>query len=155
MAGISRLKLKSQRQARGTTLIAAWLIAVLVAVVPFGCVERTVTINTEPEGATVFLNDQEVGQTPVRVPFTWYGDYDIIVRKKGHQTLQTHQRIDAPWYQWPVIDLFAECFMPFTIHDDRVLDTYVLAPKQVIDKPTLLESASQMKEQALMDASSN
>jgi hypothetical protein len=42
-----------------------------------GCVERTITINSEPQGALVYLNDEEVGRTPVSVPFLYYGTYDV------------------------------------------------------------------------------
>lgn len=126
----------------------AGMLAASGAMVGTACVERTLTINTEPQGATIVLNDQEVGQSPVRVPFTWYGDYDIIIRKDGHQTVRTHQRIHAPWYQWPFIDLISECLIPFTIHDDRVLETYVLDPYEPPDKNDLLRRAEEMRTSA-------
>ncbi|MBN2560521.1 MAG: PEGA domain-containing protein [Phycisphaerae bacterium] len=113
-----------------------------------GCIERTVSINTEPEEATVFLNDDEVGQSPVRVPFTWYGDYDIIIRKKGYETMRTHHNIKTPWYELPGIDIFTECLVPFTVHDDRVLETFVLEPARSPDKEALLEAAAEMRQQA-------
>jgi hypothetical protein len=128
---------------------AAMVVAGAGALLTIGCIERTVTINTEPDGATVVLNDQEVGRSPVKVPFTWYGDYDIIVRKEGYQTLRTHQRITTPWYEYPGIDLFTECLMPFTVHDDRVLETYVLDPAQPPSKEALLDAAAEMKAQAV------
>ncbi len=114
-----------------------------------GCIERTITIKTEPEEATVFLNDQEVGRSPVKVPFTWYGDYDIIIRKKGYQTIQTHHNLRAPWYELPGIDIVTECLIPFTVHDDRLLDTFVMAPQELPDPDTLLEAAAAMRQQAL------
>jgi len=114
-----------------------------------GCIERTVTINTEPEGARVFLNDQEVGQSPVEVPFTWYGDYDIIIRLKGYETIKTNHRLHAPWYQWPGFDVFSECLVPFTIRDRHVLPTYVLKPSEAPPKEALLNAAAEMREQAL------
>jgi hypothetical protein len=114
-----------------------------------GCVERTVSINTEPEGATVFLNDEEVGKSPVRVPFTWYGDYDIIIRKPGYQTIKTNHNIKTPWYELPGIDIFTECLMPFTVHDDRVLDTFVLQSARPTEKQALLQSADELKSRAV------
>ncbi len=42
-----------------------------------GCVERTVTITSEPDNALVYLNDEEIGRTPVTVSFTFYGVYDV------------------------------------------------------------------------------
>lgn len=114
-----------------------------------GCVERTVTINTEPAGATVILNDQEVGQSPVKVPFTWYGDYDIILRKPGYETIQTNRKIKAPWYQTPFIDLFAECLVPFTIYDERDLGTFALSPVAPVPQDQLLQNAAELKQRAL------
>ncbi len=139
------------------TTVYRTIAAILVtggATAGIACVERTLTINTEPQGATIVLNDQEVGQSPVRVPFTWYGDYDIIIRKEGHQTLRTNHRIHAPWYQWPFIDLVSECLIPFTIHDDRVLETYVLDPYEPPDKDDLLQRAEEMRAAAATEPQS-
>ena len=113
-----------------------------------GCVERTVSINTEPQGATVMLNDQDVGRTPVKVPFTWYGDYDIVVRKEGFETVKTNHRIDTPWYQLPGIDFFSECLMPFTIHDDRVIPTIAMDQARRPTKEALLQSATELRTEA-------
>lgn len=125
-------------------------IAVLMAVsFAAGCIERTLSINTEPEGATVILNDQEIGRSPVRQHFTWYGDYDIILRKDGYKTVQTHRNIRPPWYQYPLIDLVAEILVPFTIHDDRVLETFRLEPYEAPDPDQLIERADEMRARAL------
>jgi hypothetical protein len=45
-----------------------------------GCVERKLTIASDPPGALTYINDTEVGRTPVTVPFLWYGDYDVRLR---------------------------------------------------------------------------
>ncbi|QOJ04609.1 MAG: PEGA domain-containing protein [Planctomycetia bacterium] len=126
-----------------------WIVLFGSAVGLAGCVERTVTINTEPAGATVILNDQEVGQSPVKVPFTWYGDYDIILRKPGYETIQTNRKIKAPWYQTPFIDLFAECLVPFTIYDERDLGTFALSPIAPVPQDQLLQNAAELKQRAL------
>ena len=123
--------------------------AAVLLLIAAGCVERTVSINTEPQGATIFLNDQEVGKSPVKVPFTWYGDYDIVIRKHGYQTIETHHRLRTPWYQYPIIDLFAETLMPFTVHDDRVLETFALQPYEPPSKEALLERADELRADAL------
>jgi hypothetical protein len=47
-----------------------------------GCVERTISITSEPRGALVYLNDEEVGRTPVSVPFTYYGVYDVRLERE-------------------------------------------------------------------------
>lgn len=127
------------------------LCLMLACMTAVGCVDRTVKINSEPPGALVYLNDQEIGRSPIKVNFTWYGDYDIIIRQKGYKTLQTNKRIDAPWYQWPGIDLVTECLIPMTIHDDRDLGTFTL---EKIEKPTkeqLIHNAEEMRTLAIGD----
>lgn len=73
-----------------------------------GCVERRLLINSDPPGALVHLNDQEVGRTPLEVPFKWYGTYDVRLEHAGYQTLQTQQQAEQPWWEHPGPDLFAE-----------------------------------------------
>ncbi len=48
-----------------------------------GCVERTITITSDPPYALVWLNDEEIGRTPVTVPFTFYGKYDVRLIHEG------------------------------------------------------------------------
>ena len=134
----------------GAMLSVGLMVACMSAV---GCVDRTVKINSEPAGALVYLNDQEIGRSPVKVNFTWYGDYDIIIRQKGYKTLQTSKRIDAPWYQWPGIDLVTECLIPTTIHDDRDLGTFTLEKIEKPTKPQLIQNAEEMRSLAIGDES--
>ena len=65
------------------------LITALTIISLNGCVERFITVTSKPAGAIVWLNDEEVGVTPVTVPFTWYGEYGVVLRKEGYQTLKT------------------------------------------------------------------
>ena len=52
-----------------------------------GCgVERTLQVNSDPPGALVSLNGEEVGRTPMRKMFLWYGTYDLELRKDGYLT---------------------------------------------------------------------
>jgi len=68
----------------------------------------------------VFISDREVGRTPVTVPFTWYGDYEIILRHESYETLKTHADIRMPWYEVPPLDLLSE-LAPWTYRDRRYL----------------------------------
>jgi len=91
-----------------------------LAVALAGCVEREFVITSEPPGALVYISDVEVGRTPVTHPFTWYGDYDIMLRHEGRQTLKTHAEITPPIYEIPPLDLLSE-IAPWTYHDRRYL----------------------------------
>lgn len=73
-----------------------------------GCVERTISISSQPNGALVYLNDEEVGRTPVDVPFTFYGVYDVRMERDGFKPLWTTHEAVAPWWENPGPDLIAE-----------------------------------------------
>ena len=109
-----------------------------------GCVERKLTINTNPSGAVVLLNDEEIGVSPVTVPFNWYGDYNVTIRKPGCETLQTHKELSSPWYDYFPFDFFAEILYP-----GRIVDSYEwsfdLQPKKEIDRNELIRAAEQLK----------
>jgi hypothetical protein len=121
----------------------------LGTIVTGGCVERIARIQTAPPGAFVIVNDEEVGVSPVRFSFLWYGDYDIMVRKPGYQTLKTHHQINAPWYEWPPFDLVAETMIPTMIRDERVLPTLVLEPEEPPATDDLVERAVETRQRAL------
>ncbi len=73
-----------------------------------GCVQRTIHITSNPPGALVHLNDEEVGRTPLRVPYLFYGTYDVRLEKDGCKPLWTKQKTKAPWWEAPGPDLLAE-----------------------------------------------
>jgi hypothetical protein len=79
-------------------------------------VERTLTIDSDPPGALVYLNDQEIGRTPLKREFTWYGWYDVAVRKEGYRTLKASSPVVAPPWLWVPFDLVME-LLPFRLQD--------------------------------------
>lgn len=98
-----------------------------------GCVTRTLTIRSEPPGATILLNDKRVGVTPYRQEFQWYGWYRVALVKNGYERLDDRTLIQAPWYQWIPLDLAAE-LLPFQLHDSRELE-YELAASAPVPAP--------------------
>jgi hypothetical protein len=105
-----------------------WVLLATLSLLCAGCgVERTLTITSDPPGAMVTLNDQEIGRTPVTRDFTWYGTYDVELRKDGYKTLKTTGKVWAPWWQMPPIDLIAE-LAPIPSHDRHEL-AYALVPE--------------------------
>ncbi len=125
------------------------LVGVMILAGVAGCVERTVRVETDPPGALVIINDEEVGVSPAKFTFLWYGDYDVIVRKQGYQTLKTHQRVDAPWYEWPGIDLVSECLVPGTIKDTHVWGPFKLEPTDAPAATDVVSRATELRERTL------
>jgi hypothetical protein len=75
-----------------------------------GCAQRTLDITSQPSGALVYLNGEEVGRTPVRYYFEWYSNYDVTLRMDGYETLKTQRALKAPLYAIPPFDLCSEMF---------------------------------------------
>jgi hypothetical protein len=111
-----------------------------------GCVERTLTINTEPQGATIVLNDQEVGVSPVTVPFNWYGDYWVRAGREGYETLNTHRKLKAPLHDYFPLDFFAQVLYPGHIVDTYEW-TFELSPKEYPTRDRLIEDAQSVRGQ--------
>jgi hypothetical protein len=111
-----------------------------------GCVERELTINTKPQGALVMLNDEEIGNSPVTVPFNWYGDYRVRISKSGFETLNTHRKLKGPWYDKFPFDFFAQIVYPKRIVDSYEW-TFELSPKKQISREELIEKAREMQKQ--------
>ena len=112
-----------------------------------GCVERKLTIVTEPEQAVVWLNDEEIGVTPVTVNFNWYGDYNIRIEKPGHEILNTHRLLKRPAHDKFPLDFFAEVVWPGTIEDFYTW-TFDLEPYQQASAEELIDQAHQMRDHA-------
>lgn len=111
-----------------------------------GCVERQLTIKTNPEGALVILNDEEIGLAPVTVNFNWYGDYCVRIQKEGYETLNTHRELKGPWYDSFPFDFFAQIVNP-----NRIVDSYEwtfdLAPRREISREELIQNAREIQKQ--------
>ena len=105
-----------------------------------GCVERKLTINTEPQQALVVLNDEEIGISPVTVSFNWYGDYQIRITKAGYETLKTHRELEAPLHDKFPFDFFAQVLSPKKIVDEYEW-TFELEPLQQPDREDLIQAA--------------
>jgi len=136
-------------KSQATVEVLLLAFAVVTGWLACGCVERIARIQTDPPGAFVVVNDEEAGISPVRFSFLWYGDYDIMARKPGYQTLKTHYQINAPWYQYPPIDLVVETLIPNMIRDERVLPTLVLEPIEPPATEDLVGRAVKLREEAL------
>ncbi len=127
---------------------AVRMVGLTAAVVLTGCVRRTLTIETEPQGAVVTLNDEQIGPTPVSRDFTWYGDYDVVIRKAGHQTLHTNIVVKPPWYQLPPFDFFADVLWPGELQD-RHHHGFTLEAWVAPDHDELVERSLELRERAL------
>jgi hypothetical protein len=91
-----------------------------------GCVQRKLTVKSDPPGAQVYFDDKYIGETPVDFDFEWYWQHKVELKKEGYETVSNFEEIKAPVYMWIPFDLAVE-LLPFTVRDEREL-TYTLKP---------------------------
>jgi hypothetical protein len=125
----------------------SYVILAGVLLAAAGCVERKLTINTNPAGAQVFLNDEEIGISPVTTSFKWYGNYNITIRKQDYETLQMRRKLESPWF-----DYFPFDFVTQVLYPGRIVDAYEwsfdLKPQKEVGREELIKAAAQIKGQA-------
>lgn len=112
-----------------------------------GCVTRRMTIASNPPGAMVLLDGKEIGYSPASSDFIWYGTRQVTLIKDGYETKTEQVTVAAPWYQWPVIEFFADNLSPKRITDRRVYN-FDLQPKQMIPDEELRSRAKQLRSEA-------
>jgi hypothetical protein len=117
---------------------ALWATALLLT----GCVQRTISITSEPQGALVYLNDEEVGRTPLTVPFTFYGVYDVRLEKDGYKALWTKQSASQPVWEYMGPDLVAEAIPGAK---SEIKWRFTLEAKGPEDPDALADRARQMR----------
>lgn len=108
---------------RGGRALGALLLPFLLG----GCVERWLSIRSEPPGAEVYLDGVPAGQTPLRVAFEYYGDREVTLRMEKYETLRKVEGIHAPWWQIFPFDFVTDVLLPFSLTDEREL-SYTLTP---------------------------
>ncbi len=111
-----------------------------------GCLERTITVTSGPPGAVVTLNDVEIGRTPVTTEFTYFGVYDVRVRKDGYEPLVTRRETTTPIWEYPVIDLLA-ILAPWRVKTSIEWD-FELEPEVPPGSAEALEAEAELLERA-------
>jgi hypothetical protein len=115
---------------------------------PCGCVRRRLNVHSNPPGALVYVDNQQIGTTPCSVDFTYYGTREIRLVKPGYETLTLNQPIPAPWYQIPPLDFFSENLVPTKIRDNRTV-VYDLAPQVIVPPEQLVDRANRLRQDTL------
>jgi hypothetical protein len=126
-------------------------VVVAAMLLPAGCVRRRLAVRSNPPGAMVFVDNQQIGTTPCSVDFTYYGTREIRLVKPGYETLTVNQPIPAPWYQIPGIDFFSDNLVPTKILDHRTV-SFDLAPQVIVPTEQLLDRANQLRQETLQGA---
>jgi hypothetical protein len=127
--------------------VRRWCGLAVLAGLACGCVERRMTIVTDPPGAQVLVNRRPIGASAAvagvdapTLDFIYYGEYEFLLIRDGFEPLLVRERIDPPWYEWPLIDFFSENLVPWHIKDHRTF-RYTLQPHRVVPNEDLERNA--------------
>lgn len=126
------------------------LMGLLVAALcagSLGCVQRRLTIRSNPPGALVYVDDYQIGTTPVSTDFVYYGTRKVRLSLSGYETQTVMQPIPTPWYQYPGLDFVTENLVPGEIRDERVVE-FQLKPQMIVPSPQLLGRAENLRHSA-------
>ena len=135
---------RSDETAAGRLLKAWVLVATVLCMCQTGCVQRRMIIRSNPPGALVYVDDYEIGVTPVAHNFTYYGQRKIRLVKDGYETLTLMQPMPAPWYQVPPLDFVSENLIPGEIRDRQTF-SYQMIPQRVVPTEQLLGQAERLR----------
>jgi hypothetical protein len=116
----------------------------LLAAAAAGCVQRRMTIRSDPPGALVYVDDYQIGTTPVSHDFVYYGTRKIRLVKDGYETLTVRQPFPIPWYEYFPLDFVSENLIPWEIRDERVVDLS-MAPAAATPPEVVVARAEQAR----------
>ncbi len=132
-----------------------FLILVAIIFAFSGCVTRSLTVETDPSNALVYVDNELIGESPVTMPFTYYGTRKIMIEKKDEDGVLTHERtivfekIKAPVYEIFPLDFFSEILWPRELKDDHVL-SYNLAELEPLSvkerQEKILKNAEELRQ---------
>jgi hypothetical protein len=114
-----------------------------------GCVYRRIVVRSDPPGARVILDGQEVGYTPAGIPFTYYGTRRLTLVKPGFETHTELVTIPPPWYQWFPIDFVSDNLLPGHVADRHDISRQ-LSPQCVVPLDQLQQRADSLRSEAKM-----
>jgi hypothetical protein len=130
------------------SLLTSIALVVAMASPADAIVRRRLNVNSNPQGALVYVDNQQIGTTPCSVDFTYYGTREVRLIKPGFETLTVNQPIPAPWYEYTPIDFVSENLVTMKIRDNRTVN-YNLAPQLVVPAQELIDRANQLRQDTL------
>ena len=131
ISGLSTFSDSSSMRSNCSNLRSLLLLTVILgAACQTGCVHRRMAIESNPVGALVLLDGEEIGYTPISADFTYYGTREVTLVKDGYETQTFSATLQTPWYQRFPLDFFSDNFSPKSI-TNRHRFFYQLQPKRV------------------------
>lgn len=125
-----------------------FVVIALTTLLQTGCVHRRVTINSNPSGALVRVDGEDIGYTPASFDYTWHGTREVQLLKDGYETQTQLIDINAPWYQKFPLDFFSDNLLGTHTRDHRRFDLQ-MQPKRPDDATNLIERGRSLRSEAM------
>ena len=126
----------SRRASTRAALVGCVLLA--------GCVERRLTIRSDPPGALCVVDGRELGFTPVSTNFVYYGTREVRLVKDGYETLTVLQPMSRPWWDTFPVEFVTENLLPRRFRDEKEYD-YQLQPARMVTSDELYNRAEELR----------
>jgi PEGA domain len=123
-------------------------LALTLALMSGGCMHRRLTVRSDPPGAAVLVDGDELGFTPVSLDYNYYGTREITLVKDGYKTVTLNQKISTPWYQVFPLEFFSDNLAFTHLRDKREI-LYTLQPDELVPTGDVLERANNLRSNAL------
>ena len=102
-----------------------------------GCVDRRFVVESNVPGAQISIDGNPLGPAPADAPFVYAGKINVTASAPGYETLTERVWLKPKWYQYPPIDLLAECVYPGRIDDVRRIRINLVPAKPLSDAELL------------------
>ncbi len=125
-------------RARAVRIAALTATITLAGLLGSGCrAQRELVVTSEPVGASVRVDDELIGQTPLVLPFIHYGVRRVTLYLDGFQTRTILADISPPWYGTFPADILTEILVPVGWHDQHALHVVLEPGEDDLGGPTL------------------
>ena len=109
---------------------------------------RRMTIQSNPSGALVRIDGEDIGFTPASIDYTWYGTREVQLVKDGFETQTQLVTFGPPWYQQPPLDFLSDNFAGTHIRDHRGYN-FNLQPRKTSSSSEVIERARSLRNEAV------
>lgn len=124
-------------------------LALLVICASTGCanLHRRMLVRSDPPGALLLVDGEEVGYTPVAIDFTYYATREFVLIKDGYETLTAMQKVSPPWYQRGPLEFVSDNFLPVHTRDNHEY-TFTLNRQEIVSTEELRQRANDLRSAA-------
>ena len=119
---------------RHATRRAAVLLALLAGLTSCKS-HRTISVHSDPPGATVRIDEEVFGRTPLEIPFQDYGHRRLTLYLAGYRPFSELVKIRRPWYARFPLAIITELLVPLGIDDHRRFHVTLEPDVQMAEEP--------------------